>query len=83
MHALADRKVSLRIELSSCELDLGCLEGLHVGDIVPLAHSLDAPLRVSTAQGTRICEGYLGRQAGVKVIELVREASPGHGLHFD
>jgi hypothetical protein len=72
--ALAGRKLPLRVELSSCELDLGTLEGLRIGDIVPLPHSLEAPLTVSTAQDVRICTGFLGRHAGFKAIELAREA---------
>jgi hypothetical protein len=73
-HALAGRKLRLRVELSSCELDLGSLEGLRIGDIVPLPHALDAPLLVSTVQDVQVCLGFLGRQAHYKAIELTREA---------
>ena len=76
--ALAARKLPIRIELSPCELDLGSLQGLRVGDIIPLSHSLDAPLFVSTAQDVPVCGGFLGRQAGFKAIELVREAHADH-----
>lgn len=81
--ALADRRLPLRIGLSPCELDLGSLEGLRVGDIVPLAHSLEAPLLVSTAQDVQVCAGFLGRQGGLKAIELARETSPEQEAVFD
>jgi hypothetical protein len=71
--ALAARKLPIRVELVGCELDLGSLQGLRVGDVIPLAHPLDAPLLVSIGQGTPLCVGFLGRQAGAKAIELVRE----------
>jgi hypothetical protein len=77
-HALVDRKLPIRVELSACELDLGSLQGLRVGDIIPLPHSLDAPLLVSTTQEIPVCAGFLGRQGGFKAIELVREAHADH-----
>lgn len=80
--ALADRTLLLRIGLSSCELDIGTLESLRVGDIVSLPHSLDAPLLVSTAQGVHVCVGFLGRQDGVKAIELAREVAAEHDAPF-
>lgn len=76
--ALADRTLHLRIGLSSCELDLGTLESLRVGDIVPLPHTLDAPLLVSTVQGVQVCTGFLGGQGGVKAIELARGVAADH-----
>jgi hypothetical protein len=80
--ALAGRRLLLRVGLSSCELDIGTLESLRVGDIVPLPHSLDTPLAVSTVQGVHICAGFLGCQDGVKAIELVREVSTDHDAPF-
>lgn len=81
--ALSDRKLSLQVELSSCELDFGSLQSLCIGDIVPLPHSLDAPLMVSTAQGAQVCAGFLGRQAGFKAIELARETPVGRETSID
>lgn len=80
--ALADRTLLLRIGLSSCELDIGTLESLRVGDIVPLPHSLDAPLQVSTVQGVQVCAGFLGSRHGVKAIELAREVSIDRDAQF-
>ncbi len=71
--ALADRVLPVQVELTGCELDLGSLQGLRAGDIITLKHPLDAPLIVSTADGTKLCTGFLGRQAGSKAVELVRE----------
>ncbi|MBC7603854.1 MAG: FliM/FliN family flagellar motor switch protein [Ramlibacter sp.] len=69
--AIANRRVTLRAELEPCELDLGTLEQLAIGDVVPLAHSLDAPLRISV-HGEFLCEGFLGRREGRKAIELLQ-----------
>jgi hypothetical protein len=74
LSALADRRLRLRVELSACELDLGTLQELRPGDVVPLPHLLDAPLVVST-ENQPLCAGFLGRHAGLKAIELVRESA--------
>lgn len=74
--ALAGRSLTLRVELSPCELDLGSLQTLRVGDIIPLPHPLEEPLRVSTAAGSPFCAGFLGRRGGSKALELVREHAP-------
>ncbi len=76
--ALANRMLPLRAELGSCELDLGSLESLRIGDVVPLPHRLDAPLLVSTGSNVQLCVGFLGRQDGFKAIELALEM-PGDG----
>jgi flagellar motor switch/type III secretory pathway protein FliN len=70
--ALAEHKLRIQAELAGCELDLGELENLRVGDIVPLAHPLDEPLLVSAAAEGPFCAAFLGRAAGSKAIELVR-----------
>jgi hypothetical protein len=73
--ALADHKLPIQVQLAGCELDLGILQSLRVGDIVPLPHHLDAPLLVSTPAYGTFCAGFLGRQAGWKAIELLRQPS--------
>jgi hypothetical protein len=75
--ALAGHSLLIRAELAGCELDLGELENLRIGDIVPLAHALDEPLLVSTPDDDPFCAGFLGRHAGSKAIELIRQA-PAH-----
>jgi hypothetical protein len=74
--ALADHKLPIQVELAGCELDLGTLQSLRLGDIVPLSHALDEPLLVSTPAYGAFCAGFLGRQAGSKAIELLRPSKP-------
>jgi hypothetical protein len=71
--ALEEHKLLLRAELDGCEVDVGELENLGLGDIVRLGHRLDEPLRVWTDTEGPLCEAFLGRQAGAKAIELVRK----------
>ena len=75
VHAFAGRLLPLQVELASCELDLGSLESLAIGDVVPLPHHLDAPLLVSAEPGVPVCAGFLGRKSGFKAIELARVAA--------
>jgi hypothetical protein len=72
--ALAEHKLLLRAELAGCELDMGELEHLSLGDIIPLAHGLDEPLLVSSSAQRPFCAAFLGKQAGSKAIELVPKA---------
>jgi hypothetical protein len=74
--ALADHKLAVQVELAECELELGMLSTLRIGDIVPLAHALDAPLLISTSRQDRLCAGFLGRHSGAKAIELQRATVP-------
>jgi hypothetical protein len=71
--ALADKAVRVRVGLAPCELDLGALCGLRIGDIIPLPHLLDTALTVSVG-GDPVCTGFLGRQGAARAVELVREA---------
>jgi hypothetical protein len=70
--AMAEHKLLIQAQLTGCELDFGHLEDLRIGDVVPLTHALDAPLFVSTAAEDHFCSAFLGGQAGLKAIELVR-----------
>lgn len=67
--ACADRQVMVRASLCGCELDLGMLAGLRVGDVIPLPHPLEAPLHLTLA-GETVSAGFLGRQGRAKAIEL-------------
>ena len=71
--ALADKRVTVQVGLAPCELDLGALCGLRIGDIIPLPHLLDTALTVSVG-GDPLCTGFLGRQGAARAVELVREA---------
>lgn len=80
LHAISRRPVRVKVELSPFELDLGTVQDLAVGDVVPLGHSLATPVFVSAA-GTPFCTGFLGRQSGSKAVELARDAArPGEPL---
>ncbi|WP_145979323.1 FliM/FliN family flagellar motor switch protein [Ramlibacter tataouinensis] len=68
--AIAPHPLPLCVEITGCDLDLGSLAGLRVGDILPLPHPLDRPLMVSMTGGTPLCNGFLGRQGSLKAIEL-------------
>lgn len=70
--AIARRLVRLKVELHACELDLGTLQALHVGDVVQLPHALDVPVQLLSAERQPLCDAYLGRQGSRKAIELVR-----------
>ncbi|MET3513398.1 hypothetical protein ABIC63_001165 [Pseudacidovorax sp. 1753] len=72
---LADRQVELRVMLDGVQLNLGQLQGLSVGDVVPLDHSLDVPAHVVDLDGTAVCEAWLGQSAGRMAVELVPSAS--------
>lgn len=70
--ACAGHRVSLQVSFSPCELELGALRSLQVGDIVPLPHTLDAPLHVTLA-GERVCRAFLGKRRDAVAIELIRD----------
>lgn len=68
--ALARERITLRTVLGGAELTLGQLQSLRIGDVIPLAHRLDAPLNVVTAEGAALCEGWLGQRQGRVAIEM-------------
>ncbi|SEK92877.1 flagellar motor switch protein FliN [Roseateles sp. YR242] len=69
---LAHRTLTLRVELAPVVIDLGTLQSLRIGDVVPLPHRLDQPLEVRAQDETRLaCLGYLGSRDGHRAIELI------------
>jgi hypothetical protein len=70
--AVAGQVLRLRVELGACELDIGTLQGLQLGDVLPLLHSLDTPARVLGAGDQHVCDAYLGKQGSRKAAELTR-----------
>jgi flagellar motor switch/type III secretory pathway protein FliN len=72
VEALAGHKLKLGIELAGCELTLGELAHLRVGDVVTVPHPIDEPVRV-TVSGQSLCAAYLGRSQGAKAVELARQ----------
>lgn len=69
--AIDAKRLKLDVELATCELTLGALGALHLGDVIPFSHSLDEPMTV-THEGQVICSAFLGRSQGSKAVELVR-----------
>jgi len=72
--ALARERITLRTVLSGTELNLGQLQSLSIGDVIPLEHRLDAPLKVVSAEGAELCEGWLGQRQGRIAVEMTRSA---------
>lgn len=68
--ALADQRLALRVMLEGVELNLGQLQELRLHDVVPLAHALNAPAHVVSADGSPVCEGWLGQSEGRIAVEL-------------
>ena len=80
--ALGNDTLSLSVQLADCELDVGSLQDLRVGDVVRARHPVDRPLRVLHGDGEPLFTGHLVRRGAFKAIELAdvlaRElASPG------
>ena len=70
--AMSGQIVALKVELSACELDVGTLQSLRIGDVLPLSHSLDEPARVLGPGDQHVCDAYLGKQGSRKAAELTR-----------
>jgi flagellar motor switch protein FliM len=71
-HALARERIVLRAVLAGAELNLGQLQSLSPGDVIPLEHPVDAPLKITAADGAPLCDGWLGQRQGHIAIELAR-----------
>ncbi|MFZ6747090.1 FliM/FliN family flagellar motor switch protein [Undibacterium sp. JH2W] len=71
MQAVQHKKVRIRVELSPCEIEIGNLQQMQVGDVIPLPHGLEQALQVKFANGGILCEAYLGVQGQKKAIELM------------
>lgn len=76
--AMGARPVALKVFLDETTLTLGTLQSLHVGDVLPLSHRLDQPLRVVPAGATRdapsFCAAFLGSRGHHRAVELVSAA---------
>ncbi len=70
--ALARERIALRVMLAEAELNLGQLQALRPGDVIPLEHPLDAPLKVAAADGASLCDGWLGQRRGLIAVEMAR-----------
>lgn len=68
--AIGERPVAMNAELAGCELDLGTLQALQVGDVLRLRHSLRDPAIVADSDGTPLFSGHLGQLQGAMALEL-------------
>ena len=73
--AIGARPLAFKVMLDETTLTLGTLQSLHVGDVLPLAHRLDQPLRVVPTDATRdapsFCAAFLGSRGDHRAVELV------------
>jgi hypothetical protein len=67
--ALARVELPLQVELQGCELELGALRDLQVGDVVRLPQRLDS-LAAVRQDGSTLFSAHLGREGGAKAVEL-------------
>jgi flagellar motor switch protein FliM len=70
--ALSTQRIGIRAQLASLELDLGSLQSLEIGNVIPLPHSLDQPLNVISESGVLLCAAHLVQQHGMRALELSR-----------
>ena len=68
--AMATRSLRVHVELDGCDLPLGELTGLRLGDVLRLRHSVGAPARVCHAPAGPLFDGWLARSRGRRAIEL-------------
>jgi flagellar motor switch/type III secretory pathway protein FliN len=68
--ALSEMPFALRVVLADAALNLGQIQALAIGDIVPIDHPVDLPARLFTPDGTALCAGWLGQADGHFAVEL-------------
>ena len=73
--ALADTPVQLQVQLDGCDLDVGTLQDLQIGDVLRLRHGIDAPAAVACTDGVPLFHGFLARSRGRKAVELAPAAA--------
>ena len=77
--AIGPRPLVFKVLLDETTLTLGTLQSLHIGDVLPMAHRLDQPLRVVPAGASRdapdFCAAFLGSRGDHRAVELVSTVS--------
>ena len=68
--AIGDRELRIEVSLEGCDIEIGALQDLQLGDVLRLRQGLDKPASVSVADGTPVFSGFLVRSRGRKAIEL-------------
>jgi hypothetical protein len=73
--ALAQRTLTVGVEIDPVTLTLGDLASLRPGDVITLGHRLDAPLSVVDSSGNALFGGFLVARDGVKSLKLHAESN--------
>ena len=68
--AIGDRELRIEVRLEGCDIEIGALQDLQLGDVLRLRQGLDKPATVSVADGAAVFSGFLVRSRGRKAIEL-------------
>lgn len=77
--SLHGNPMSLSVRLQDTPLTLGSLQSMRIGDVLPLAHRLDQPLRVvepdTPGDAPPFCFAYLGSHDTFRAVELIPAAA--------
>lgn len=68
--AIGERALRIEVHLEGCDIEIGALQDLQLGDVLRLRQALDKPASVSVADGVPVFRGFLVRSRGRKAIEL-------------
>lgn len=68
--AIGERELRVEVHLEGCDIEIGALQDLQLGDVLRLRQALDKPASVSVADGAPVFSGFLVRSRGRKAIEL-------------
>lgn len=79
--ALSSQPMEVKAHFTPVLLTLGQIQGLRIGDVIPLAQRLDEPtelrLQIDAAQTFPLCAAWLGQRTGRMAAELAAlEPSP-------
>jgi flagellar motor switch/type III secretory pathway protein FliN len=69
--ALLKERLTLKVLAGETQLELALLQTIVVGDVIKLNTRIDEPLQVLNADGTRLCNAFLGSYEGRKSIQLI------------
>jgi flagellar motor switch protein FliM len=82
--AIAEQALRFQVCLDETTVTLGTLQSLHVGDVLPLSHRLDQPLRVvahgASTPRSPFWAAYLGSRDHHRAVELVPAAPASHQI---
>ena len=72
--ALSSQPMEVKAHFTPVLLTLGQIQGLQIGDVIPLAQRLDEPtelrLQIDAAQTYPLCAAWLGQRNGRMAAEL-------------